>query len=535
MSDPKPASVSSAAQLFSSESGHLQAALPAFLVEQRWFAGKSAGIASVGILDTLPVADSANGNFWLLLAEVILEDQSRQQYVLPLSVVSGEGSDGATIMRMVETDPSGESYAVVEASAVPEFWAQFIRRAVHEETAGDGSPLKFVFEKATPDWLTGGELAVAIQDSEQSNTSVIINGRHFLKLFRRPTAGINPDVEVGVALTDAGFAHSPAVTGHVDYVPTDGPPVCLALISELVQAASDAWAMTLSRNDEFWQQLFLSQKLLEATAPRLDWSVASHAEALPDDAELLGQFVEEAERLGRRTAEMHTALAGVSSNSFCPEVATEASLKNHLAVIRREAEVTASLLASVDLPDEIPSGLAERVRERTAEKLAEFEQAVSGMSSLEIRVHGDYHLGQVLFAEDDFVIIDFEGEPDRPIEERRQKHNAMKDVAGMVRSLHYAASAGAAKLIPALDDRSIPENVASWQQFWFACSARSFLHGYLKVAAGQLFLPETDEQTQQMLDLYLLEKVLYELRYELNNRPDWVAIPLAGLQDVLGL
>lgn len=537
VSDPTPEGPSPA-QLLSSELAHLQAALPQFFAEQRWFAGKSSEVAEVSILNTVPVGQDAAGDYCLLLTDVRLCDGRRQKYVLPLRVTAEDSDSADVILRIIETAPDGNALTAIEASRQPGFWRQLLFFAAHDSKTGADGSLRFVCASEKPEWLRGDANAIPVEvnESEQSNTSITIGNQHFLKLFRRPTTGTTPDVEIGLALTQSStFNNSPAVVGHIEFDFGDGPPVCLAVISDLVAAAEDAWAMTLSQVDEFWQRLFLSQKILETTAPTVDWSVSQHASPLPEDAELAGEFLSRAELLGRRTAEMHIALANVSSDEFEPQAATSESLNRHLAAIRDEAEQTASLLTSAELSDLLPASLSEQIRQRTREKLDEFAATSGETSHREIRVHGDYHLGQVLFADDDFVIIDFEGEPDRPMDERRQKHCPMKDVAGMIRSLHYAASAGAAALIPALDDRSIPDNVASWQQFWFACSARSYLHGYLTTAAGQVFLLQTEEQTQRLLDLYLLEKVLYELRYELNNRPDWVAIPLAGLKDVLSL
>lgn len=537
VSDPTPEGPSPA-HLLSSELAHLQAALPQFFAEQRWFAGKSSGVTDTNILETVSVGQDAAGGYCLLLTEVELSDGRRQKYVLPLLVTGDDSDSPDVILRIIETAPDGNALTVIEASGQPGFWRHFLYSAAQGARPDTDSSLRFVFASEKPEWLHGEADAISVElnESEQSNTSITIGNRHFLKLFRRPTTGMNPDVEIGLALTESpSFNNSPAIVGHIEFASGDKPPVCLAVISDLIAEAEDAWSMTLSQVDEFWQRLFLSQKMLETTAPTVDWSISQHGSPLLEDAKLAGEFLVHAELLGQRTAEMHIALVSVTSDEFEPQAATAESLAIHLAAIRDEASETAALLSSAKLPDPLPASLPEQIRQRTTEKLDDFSAAGDETSCHEIRVHGDYHLGQVLCANGDFVIIDFEGEPDRPMDERRQKHCAMKDVAGMIRSLHYAASAGAAALIPALDDRSIPDNVASWQQFWFACSARSFLHGYLRTAAGHVFLPQTEEQTQRLLDLYLLEKVLYELRYELNNRPDWVAIPLAGLKDVLSL
>jgi trehalose synthase-fused probable maltokinase len=538
VSEPAPARVDSAADLFLAEASPLLTVLPEFLSGQRWFAGKNKSISRITMDEAVPVATATTGIFWLAIIEVRFDDQTGQRYALPLSIKSSTENDPSRIVTFFEAD-NPDPQAVFEASSDPEYWSEFLRSALSNVDSASGTRPGLRFLKTDPDltWSAASQIAVEFPDTEQSNTSVILDGRYFLKMFRRPSAESNPDVEVASFLTvDAGFVHSPRVTGHVEFLPASGPPECLALISELVPAESDAWTFTLDQNDEFWQRLFLSQKMLEVTPPTVDWSIASCGTPLPDDAELIGDFLDDAKLLGRRTAELHIALSSdPDRDAFRPEPATPESFQGLLATIRGEVDSTRAMLESANLPDPIASELPGQIQAAALAQLAKFEAATSDIACRQIRVHGDYHLGQILRTGDDFVIIDFEGEPDRPISERREKRSALKDVAGLVRSFHYATCTGAAKLTPALDDRSIPENVTAWQNFWFGCSARVFLEGYLETATGQVSLPDSPAQTQQLLDLYLLEKVLYELRYELNNRPDWVAIPLAGLKAVLKL
>lgn len=540
MSENATARVASRADLFSGDAAFLESALAKFLEGQRWFAGKSAGIADVSVADVVALGAVNGAEFFLLFANVVLNDRSIQHYAIPISTVADNERDSTkTILTFLVTGSGQSRQAVIEASGEPSFWRRLLASAVQTNGTEKNLPIRFVPADSMPmcekDRLS--ELPVEIHEAEQSNSSILLGGEYFLKMFRRPTSDINPDVEIGSFLTaNDRFQNAPAVAGHVEYRPAGGHPECLGVISALVSATGDAWSFTLARIDEFWQRLFLSQKLLEEMPLAVESSVTSCGEVLPDEAELIGEFLHDAALLGRRTAELHIALASDSQSiEFCPEPATVESVRKHLAAIRREAEATAALLESAGISRDVSPELARQIHGRSLAKLDEFEAAAAEIRCCRIRVHGDYHLGQILRTTDDFVIIDFEGEPDRPISERREKRSAMKDVAGLVRSLHYAACAGAAKLIPALDDGRIPDSVTAWQNFWFGCSARSFLKGYFESASGQVFLPEITRHRQQLLDLYLLEKSLYELRYELNNRPDWVAIPLAGLRSVLGL
>ncbi|MFP6762715.1 MAG: hypothetical protein VB858_03830 [Planctomycetaceae bacterium] len=529
MTKQMPPEPDSAAQLFSSQVSILQAALPGFLTDQRWFAGKTQTIACVTVADAIALGTGCRADeYWLLLAEVLLSDQTRQQYSIPLVIERQQDSDNsAVLLHFRPTGSTATTCYVADATGRPDFWRCFVRYACIADSlrSHQNRQLKYVPTGRGTAWADGplDDLSVELCESSQSNTTVFLGGHACLKLFRRPSVEINPDVEIGVFLTTrTHFTNSPAVTGQIQLVPQDGPAVCLAMISELVPALSDAWNFTRSQVDSFWQQLFISQKLLEASPDPVEWTIAACGGPLPADAQLLGDFPEAVALLGRRTAELHIALDSDSlSEAFCPEQESLTSVQEHLLRIRGEVATTVALLQSATLADPTAADLATRISAVASSRLDDLESAVESLTGRLMRVHGDYHLGQILRTDGDFMIIDFEGEPDRTPAERRRKCSVMKDVAGLIRSLHYAACAGAADLIPCLDDREIPGNVMHWQNFWFHCAAHSFLKGYLETADGHGFLPASMDQTQQLLELHLLEKVLYELRYELNNRPDW--------------
>ena len=543
MTKRTPPETDSAAELFSSRVSMLQAALPEFLRSQRWFAAKAQTISRVTVADLIALGSGCQADgYWLLLAEVLLSDQTRQQYTIPLVVEPQRDSDNSTVLlHCLPADSETPAFQVADATGRPAFWRCFLQHSHRSDIQGSqqSGQLRIVSADVNSPLAAGllEDLSVDFCESSQSNTTVFLGGHSCLKLFRRPSPELNPDVETGLFLTTrTDFRNSPSVVGHIELVRQDGLVLCLAMITELVPALSDAWTFTRSQIDSFWERLFISQKLLEASPDTVEWTISACAEALPADARLLGEFPEAAALLGRRTAELHIALASDSlSAAFCSEPESISSVQEHLRALRGEVATTTALLKTAKPADSETADLAEQVTVAASATLDTLESAAQSLAGRQIRVHGDYHLGQILRTDDDFIIIDFEGEPDRGAGERRGKHSVMKDLAGLVRSLHYAACAGAADLIPCLDDREIPGNVSHWQEFWFSCAARSFLNGYLQTAAGQDFLPASADRAQQLLDLYLLEKVLYELRYELNNRPDWVAIPLAGLKAVLHL
>jgi maltose alpha-D-glucosyltransferase/alpha-amylase len=251
---------------------------------------------------------------------------------------------------------------------------------------------------------------------------------------------------------------------------------------------------------------------------------------------MIGAYLHDARLLGRRTAEMHRALCDSSDPAFAPEPHTIFAQHAAEQRARRLAESTLALLRDrlEQLPDRARK-LALQVECGEREMLREFHSALTGPEQLcRIRIHGDYHLGQVLYTGSDFVIIDFEGEPARPIEERRIKLSPLQDVAGMLRSFHYAAHAALRAF-----HRAHPEDVrdgatpADWAEAWSTWVGHEFLLQYLEISRGACYLPTNWSELDKLLRMHLLEKAVYELNYELNNRPDWVEIPLVGITKLL--
>jgi maltose alpha-D-glucosyltransferase / alpha-amylase len=251
----------------------------------------------------------------------------------------------------------------------------------------------------------------------------------------------------------------------------------------------------------------------------------------PEVFETVGAYVENARLLGQRTAEMHLALASDGDDpDFAPEPLTTLYQRSLYQSMRSQAARTFRLLRSRPIEDRRVARVMEQEREILDRLGAVLTRKVGGMR---IRIHGDYHLGQVLWTGRDFVIIDFEGEPTLPLGERRLKRTPFRDVAGMIRSFHYAAYTALARAGegPSRDgDRPALEQ---WVQFWYRWVASQFLHAYLERAAGAAFMPRETAQIEVLLDVTLLHKAVYELRYEANNRPDWIGIPARGVLDLL--
>ena len=521
-------------------------ALKIFLQSQRWFAAKTEGIKSVEILDSVSIPGGPTA-FELVLTSVTTNRGSTDCYALPMTVVARNASE-ANIADLAGTGHETPSAAaLIECSGQSEFWRTITTALADRPLTtrhGREVQLSRTLNSQFADVESLNASTFSIHGGEQSNSAVAIGDDFFLKLFRRPRVGLNPDAEIGIFLTDrTNFRNSPRVDATIDIVGPDGHR-CLALISEQVSAESDAWSYTLDNLKVYWTRLAELDGRPDVPpgigiSPREDSTFDNIVEDFNNIGELipklLGPFHQDVAQLGRRTAELHTALSSCHDDpAFAPEMLTQDSLNELISQIRKEVQATCELLEKTDQDIEISSELPSRICDRAnrfLDRMSTFDAPQANV--LNIRCHGDYHLGQVMRTDSDFVILDFEGEPDRPFAERRQKRCAMKDVAGMVRSLHYASCTTAVGMLPS-PDSSIP-NPELWQKFWFESAQSAFSVGYKEAADAQPFLPADWEAYRQLLDLFLIEKVLYELRYEINNRPDWVKIPLAGLNSVLGL
>ncbi len=420
-----------------------------------------------------------------------------------LTFVEVELGDGATDLYFVPllTGPDGEP---VVADALAE---EAVRAALLEAIAG-GRELAthsgrvrafpttaFAELRGRPD-----ESRPAVLAPPTSSNSLIRYGRRLLlKVFRRLEPGINPDLEIGRFLTEkSGFRHIPRVAGGVEYLRPGSEPVTLAVLQEQIAHQGDGWTHTL----EGLTRLF---------------------------GRVPGDYGKAAAALGRRTAELHLALADDRGNpAFTPEPLATADLEALTADSREQVRRALTALR----------GGKSESRNQEIEELLEslkVDPPAFGSPTLEagkIRCHGDYHLGQVLCANDDFILLDFEGEPTRTIGERRAKQSPLKDVAGMLRSFDYAAHAG---LFALTRDRSDDfDRLALWAEAWRRGASDAFLRAYRATAAEAAFLPKESATFKALLDAFVLNKALYELVYELNNRPDWVRIPVQGIVALLG-
>jgi trehalose synthase-fused probable maltokinase len=499
----------------------LSTALTESLPRQKWYARKGEAVSSVSIHDTVCIpTDTADDRFALLLVDVTSASATNHPdcYVIPVAI------DSDADIEPAETLLFDDDHAVLECSGDPEFW-QSVLKQTEPLIAESGSKLLFIPGAATNELDSLANSQITVSAAEQSNTAATLGHWGFLKLFRRVEPGLNPDIEIGRFLTTtAPHVATPQLLGTLElHSDTSDEPICLGVLLEQVHAESDAWQFTLNSLADFWQ------RVADTAA---DWpaeKIESEADA-SSLAEQIGPYLDAVRLLGRRTAELHSALAAGSNDAFRPEPLKATAISEQRDRVAVELAETCRLLRESSIGNDSAS-LAEQLLAVGNARLDEITQELKGLHGVSlIRVHGDYHLGQVLRTHDDFVIIDFEGEPDRPLAERNEKRCSLKDVAGMIRSLHYASNAASVGLLPC----PAPSIVApeTWQKQWYAICRSAFLDSYFDSLTARGITPRDAAATESLLDLFVVEKALYELRYEINHRPDWIAIPLAGLNEL---
>jgi maltose alpha-D-glucosyltransferase / alpha-amylase len=449
--------------------GDLEKALPAYMVQQRWYGARSRRLRDVVVQDSVSM-----GPCEVKLVEARYMEGDPATYVLPLCrTEDGDVIDGLG-------DPGFGSYLLDAVS----------RR--HRFQGREGSIVTLPtpqLRRLIADAAAAADLPPTLLRGEQTNTSVVYGERLIMKLFRRLEEGVNPDLEISRFLTDRGFQAIAPVAGALLYRWSQDKVATLAMLQAYVPNQGSAWEFFVSELDDCaeWEP---DRELLQ---PRL---------------------------LGQRTAEMHLMLASERNDpAFRPEPTTAMDLRSVYQSVRTQVNRTFQLLRREH--ERFPEGAADLARELLAVEPRIQERLRRALTCTakahRIRTHGDYHLGQVLFTGADFTIVDFEGEPARPLPERRLKRWALRDVAGMLRSFAYAG-----------------EQVGTEEgRRWARRMAGAFYAAYLEHADAAPFQPASVREHEVLLDMMLIEKVVYELRYEIDHRPDWIGIPLRGLLELM--
>ncbi|MBV8069607.1 MAG: putative maltokinase [Acidobacteriaceae bacterium] len=514
--------------------GEIAKRLPGYITSRRWYRGKTKTIQDVAVADVLKLA----AEDFVLVADIHYADQTSAMYLLALSVIPPSAT--APNEDLIATLRSGKEQRLVTSSLAAKETRDLLLKAIACDTRFPG--LRGELLAAHTSSFRGScetlpDVPSAMSRAEQSNTSIIYGDLFILKLFRKIEPGINPDLEVGAYLTGHGFKHTPALLGSLEYRTREGESYAVGILQRFVPNQGDAWKYTLESLSTFFEHALSLGDKPELFALAGQHPLALANERIPEQArQLLGTYLDSAELLGKRTAQMHSAFCDPASGAdFAPEPVSPQDRERIYKAMLSEADVAFETLRRKQ------SGLSGPAAD-DARELLRLETEVtsrfnaflhSSFSALAIRHHGDYHLGQVLFTGEDFMIIDFEGEPARPLSERRAKGFAMRDVAGMARSFQYAAfTALTGHPRGGSADPAAQPLAELWAAVWDALITAAFLRAYLAEAGTARFLPLSTAEQRTLLDAFILQKALYELSYELNNRPDWVRIPLRG---ILGL
>jgi maltose alpha-D-glucosyltransferase/alpha-amylase len=491
--------------------------LPRYVATQRWYGAKGEKVKRARLADH--VVWEVGGESWLIAQLEVEGGPETARYLVPLALAWEDRDEArmkslapATLAKVRQQANVG---VLADAFADEAFYRAVIGAiaASHGVATTSGrlrfTPTAAFATLAGPDF---GALPVGRPQAQSSNTVITIGERLFVKGYRRLRPGVNPELEIGRFLTEvAGFAHCVPVAGALEYHAADGATTTLALLQAFVVNQGDGWAYTL----DYLERYFEGRRTL--------------TEPPPEDAH--GGYLSLVHTLGIRTAELHRAFALRTGNTaFDPEPVTGDDVVAWKARVRDDVIATLDLLARSR--DTVPAA----ARDETEAVLGSRDALLSKVEACPVpreglvktRYHGDYHLGQVLLASNDFLIIDFEGEPARPLEERRAKHSALRDVAGMLRSFSYARWTALDRTARNAEDFA---RLAPLAAAWEAEARRTFLDAYDQTAGGG---HAALDAARGLLPLFELEKALYELGYEINNRPAWVRIPLAGLRALTG-
>ena len=516
--------------------------LPEYMLKMRWFGGKGRPVENMQIIQhaTVPLAE----NFAVIfLIEVYYQSGLSEVYQLPVAF-----GKGAFANKIKESCPQsivalltiGEEQGVLyDAIYGLEFQLAIINSMAGNQNIGlKDSEIRFSGNPLLEKHVQEHEaIKPRVLSGEQSNTSIVYDNRFFLKLYRKVDRVMNPDLEIISFLSDqAHFKYVPPFVGAVEWrYSNDG--IVLGMMQEMVENNGDAWTYMLDRLDDFNEKVLSHVTIAQPLPPQV--GSITNPVSYDEVPEGIREFIdvtlaERAVQLGIRTGEMHLALAtGYNLSAFKPEdysLHYQRSLFSGLQSLVRSTfqNLTRNL-----------SNVSEDVQHEAADVLSLKDDILALFRNIykrkidvvKIRIHGDYHLGQVLFTGKDFVITDFEGEPARSYSERRLKRSPLRDIAGMVRSFHYAAYASLF-----LDNQIRKEDyrqLIPYVEQWYHYISGFFVKAYLDTVQGSAFIPKQKEDMDILMNTFLLEKAIYELNYELNNRPDWVIIPLRGIQAIV--
>jgi maltose alpha-D-glucosyltransferase/alpha-amylase len=489
--------------------------LPAFLASRRWYANRGR-LATTHIAGTVPIVATDPD-----LGVALLEAKDKREtanYLLPLTIkwtrFDRERQNPSALAAVRQGPREG---TLLDATADPSFISLLLENLrAGRTTEADDRRIEFAPTASFPKDRPLPIQDVRAVDTEQSNTTVLVGTDYVVKLFRRLEPGLNPEIEVGHFLTEtAAFSHAPPLLGTVE-MEENGAHSAVAVVHGFVQNQGDAWTVTNAYLDRFVEE----QRLLTAEA-------AGHSDEQAAYLRLM-------DHVGRRVAELQLALASRDDiAAFAPEPIAAGDVRNWTEGILQRAERALGDLARrrSDLAENDRQLVDALLSYRDSLPLRLRELLPETIDAMKIRHHGDFHLGQMLIVKDDISIIDFEGEPRRSLEERRRKAPAARDVAGLIRSIDYSATAALERALKSAPDEH--GKLAHALEDWREHSVAAFMSAYRSSLSDTRLWPQSIEAADRLLDFFLLEKAFYEIEYELAHRPDWLRVPLAGTWRIL--
>lgn len=527
-----------------------EAALPTFLKSRYWFGGKRRQIKLVQLVDTIPIPYGSEVAH-ICIVRLEYSEGEPENYVLPLTFVPGDEAQyirqGSNAVVRITGKVEGVVYdALREKSFSSALLETITSRRVLKGTQGR---VEFA-NGANQPVRKASNLEPTITNLEQNNTSIVYGDQLILKLFRRVEKGINSDLEINRFLTEkADFKNAPKLAGALQYNLDRQEPTILAILQQYIPNRGEAWKVTIEALDRFFEAATVRQLQGEQPPQVSHCPEALFGKELAQlSTQLIGPYLELVRIMGKRAAELHIALASdYEDANFAPEPFSTLYQRSVYQAMRNlTGQVFHHLRRSIKELPESARELSQRVLTQEKELFRRFRLILERkIEAQRIRIHGDFNLRQFLFTGDDVIIIDFEGDPNRPLSERRLKRSALRDVAVMLRSFHYAAYTALFKKQRQLKDPTVdrpgvvdhraesPQNLVSWTHCWIACVSSRFLQSYLEFAGSAEFMPKDQREIEILLNIYILERALYELNFELNNRPERVIFPIKGILDQL--
>jgi maltose alpha-D-glucosyltransferase/alpha-amylase len=494
--------------------------LPGYLSRTRWYPERSSKAIQPTLTSAIPFCDIGDNRPWLAFFETTQRGVTTR-YVLPMQIEWVRFDRERYNPRAFAAVRQGAREGTLLDVATDQIFIALLLRNLRESLTVEENDLRLEFRPTSrfADKPIRQPGLIRAVDTEQSNSTALVDNDYVVKVYRKLEPGSNPEIEVGRFLTEvAGFANSPALLGSVELVEGDNrSQSAVAVVHAFVENQGDGWTVTSAYLDRFIDE----QRLL---------AKSEH----PGASEEQVPYLRYMSQTGRRVAEMHLALASRDDlPDFAPEAIKPDDVRNRIDEVASRAERMFDILkqrreslreADRQLVDRL---LAERatLRDRLSALLP------PDIDGLNIRHHGDFHLGQMLIVKDDIFIIDFEGEPRRPHDDRRRKAPAARDVAGLIRSIDYSATAALERAVKAAPDEQgkLGTALAEWRER----AAAAFLAAYRETMTSRHLWPADPLAARRMLDFFVLEKAFYEIEYELAYRPDWLRVPLTGALRIL--